>query len=557
MAMRAPHPDSTQVIVKSESETGLRAEYERVCGERDRLQATVSTLAAIIQNPNLTHKQARTLAGVTLALEAQRPPGRPTAAFRLDPGELAKRAGLIPPTPEGDQEARRKAWNSGRKQAGQVVKDLADAGAFDEYHHQQKYDDHGKIISSSVVIRTDLSQLDLLRIAARSAGTRTLQQPRGRSVKIDRRCPECGSLDTALHCRSCDAVTDTAGLIEGPSPGEEDGSTDFKRLETRSTEYTEVQVSTGFKRLEIGDHHDPVSIEPTMPWQPMTLPGRIPKEMELRRQFVGCRLVPRLHPDETVERVDKIPINPHTGEKAKPNESRTWGSIDEARAAVERYGLHGLGFILSDEDPFTFVDLDGCRDPETGVIDGPAASLVRRLGSWSEVSQSRKGVHVLVDARKPGTLCRGKLDHLKIEIYEQGRFIAFGDEMIAGQPQTIEKRQAHLEALYQAVFPHRDPPPRQKDDDGPRLHRSEEEILEKARSAANGAKFRQLWDGGWEQLHYSSQSEADAALCYTLLFNGADPQQVTDLFRLSGLYREKWERADYRDRTIQCASKLL
>jgi P4 family phage/plasmid primase-like protien len=78
------------------------------------------------------------------------------------------------------------------------------------------------------------------------------------------------------------------------------------------------------------------------------------------------------------------------------------------------------------------------------------------------------------------------------------------------------------------------------------------ELIEKAKNAKNGAKFTALWDGLTDG--YDSQSEADLALCCLLAFwTGGDPVAIDRLFRQSGLYREKWEREDYREKTIDAA----
>ena len=71
--------------------------------------------------------------------------------------------------------------------------------------------------------------------------------------------------------------------------------------------------------------------------------------------------------------------------------------------------------------------------------------------------------------------------------------------------------------------------------------------------ARNGADFAALWRGEWEG-RYPSQSEADLALCGALAFwTGRDAGRVERLFQLSGLMRPKWERDDYRQRTIDAA----
>ena len=54
-------------------------------------------------------------------------------------------------------------------------------------------------------------------------------------------------------------------------------------------------------------------------------------------------------------------------------------------------------------------------------------------------------------------------------------------------------------------------------------------------------------------VEYPSQSEADMALCTTLALVGNDAEAITVEFTKSPLYREKWNRDDYRNSTISKA----
>lgn len=79
---------------------------------------------------------------------------------------------------------------------------------------------------------------------------------------------------------------------------------------------------------------------------------------------------------------------------------------------------------------------------------------------------------------------------------------------------------------------------------------SDESIIEKSAKSKQGEKFSALWNGEFETSH----SEADQALCAVLAFwCGGDTEQMDRLFRKSKLYREKWERNDYREMTLQKA----
>jgi hypothetical protein len=72
-------------------------------------------------------------------------------------------------------------------------------------------------------------------------------------------------------------------------------------------------------------------------------------------------------------------------------------------------------------------------------------------------------------------------------------------------------------------------------------------------SRRRSPKLRALYHGDTTS-HNGDDSAADLALCSGLAFwTGPDFDRIDVLFRHSGLYREKWERADYRRRTIEAA----
>jgi hypothetical protein len=84
------------------------------------------------------------------------------------------------------------------------------------------------------------------------------------------------------------------------------------------------------------------------------------------------------------------------------------------------------GLILphDNENDILFVDLDDVRDVETGELTPEAEAIVRRLGSWTEISSSGTGVHIFVRGELEGhTRILADLDQEgHIEIYKQARF---------------------------------------------------------------------------------------------------------------------------------------
>ncbi len=166
--------------------------------------------------------------------------------------------------------------------------------------------------------------------------------------------------------------------------------------------------------------------------------GMIPEALKAMRQWVVWRGVAR------GGRLTKVPINPHTGRNASSTDPHTWGSYVEAQRAVGRLNATGLGFVFSADDLLAGIDLDGCRDPETGAIEAWARDIIGRLDSFTEVSPSGRGVHVIVRADKPEGRCR--ID--SIEMYDRGRFFCVTGEHLEGTPEHVEDRQAEIQALH-------------------------------------------------------------------------------------------------------------
>ncbi len=120
-------------------------------------------------------------------------------------------------------------------------------------------------------------------------------------------------------------------------------------------------------------------------------------------------------------------------------------------------------------------------------------------------------------------------------------------------PVTVEERTAVLAQLQEKFRP----AGRERTDFTPgESVLSDEVLLQKARNAANGEKFRKLFDEGDISDHDNDHSSADFALMLMLAFwSNRDPEQMEALFSESALgQREKWTgREDYRERTIRKA----
>ena len=228
------------------------------------------------------------------------------------------------------------------------------------------------------------------------------------------------------------------------------------------------------------------------------------------------------------------------GRPASTTDPSTWAAFHEAVSCLRQGDVAGIGFVFTAADPFVGVDLDGAIDGDQAA---PwAAEIVAELDSYTEVSPSGRGLHVLVrgELRAAGNR-RGP-----VEMYDRERYFTMTGRVYEGRA-TIRDRQGELDAVHArhvarplavAVPPQVAP-----------VDVDDRELLERAMRAKNGALFTRLWHGRTEG--YSSRSEADLALVSLLVFwTGGDEGRVDRLFRASGLYRAKWERADYRQATI-------
>lgn len=79
------------------------------------------------------------------------------------------------------------------------------------------------------------------------------------------------------------------------------------------------------------------------------------------------------------------------------------------------------------------------------------------------------------------------------------------------------------------------------------------EIVKQIRESRQADKFDRLWSGDTRD-YSGDHSAADLALCSMLAWwCDGDQRKVDTLFRQSGLMRRKWNRDDYRQRTLDMA----
>ncbi|MDE6834030.1 MAG: hypothetical protein K2J39_07295, partial [Ruminococcus sp.] len=174
--------------------------------------------------------------------------------------------------------------------------------------------------------------------------------------------------------------------------------------------------------------------------------------------------------------------------------------------------------------------------------DNFVTEFVNGLGSYTEISQSGHGLHII---------CRGKLPEGarrkgKFEMYDRGRyFIMTGnplnpDDVLPVKDCTETIKSLHKRYLTSETQKKSTPAPAVNIPEMP-VKIPVYEIISKALASKSGEKFRRLFSGDFSD--YPSQSEADMAFCNMLAFwCGRDTDKMDDIFSQSGLMRDKWDR---------------
>ena len=138
--------------------------------------------------------------------------------------------------------------------------------------------------------------------------------------------------------------------------------------------------------------------------------NNIPEELRRRPQWLVWRL------EERDNKPTKIPYIAGGVGKASSTDSETWRSFDEAVVVLKTGRYDGIGFAFSTGDPYAGIDLDDCRNPETGELEEWAAKTVQDLDGYAEISPSGTGVHIIVRGKAPNKK-RGKVEAYSSERY--------------------------------------------------------------------------------------------------------------------------------------------
>lgn len=234
----------------------------------------------------------------------------------------------------------------------------------------------------------------------------------------------------------------------------------------------------------------------------------------------------------------KIPFNAATGEFAKSNDKSTWSSYE---TAVNAEGVDGIGFFF--EPPYLGIDIDDIDDDlhrfkQGDKLDNIVSEFNEAFKSYTEVSPSGNGLHIIVKGKIPGSRRRKG----NIEMYDSGRFFTMTGKNIGKYKDVTEVSEQVFKTIYEKYLPDNTVKYPTTNNYQENIHNlSEIDVINEIYNSKQAKLFDDLMKGNYEP-YYTSHSEADMALANILAFWCAkDYSQMDSIFRQSNLYREKWD----------------
>ncbi|MDY5271663.1 DUF927 domain-containing protein [Tractidigestivibacter sp.] len=267
--------------------------------------------------------------------------------------------------------------------------------------------------------------------------------------------------------------------------------------------------------------------------------ARVPRELKQEPRWVCWRR------EERNGKATKLPVDAHTGRMAKSTDPATRATFEEAVAAVGRWRCDGVGFVFGPDRAFTGLDLDHVISD--GALDPAYRWVVEEAGTYTEVSPSGDGLHLIFRGAKPDWAQRsrkGQPGGRVVEMYDHDRYFTVtgsvfeGRGALAENPGVVERTyRTWIEPEARSAQPRLDDAAREASTGD----MGDDELVERMLASRSGGDIRALLAGDCSA-QGGDHSAADMALCSHLAFWCAgDAARMDRIFRHSGLMRDKWD----------------
>ena len=257
----------------------------------------------------------------------------------------------------------------------------------------------------------------------------------------------------------------------------------------------------------------------------------------------------------------KAPCNPASLLSGRPQFAKagvreTWSDYYNAVECVRQGLAQGVGYQF-DGNGIYGIDLDNVRT-ESGKLTSEASEIVSKLNSYTEVSPSGKGLHVLALAPNANITRHRKKDYF-LEIYGKDRYFTITGNICGNK--NIETRTAELQGIHDKFLL-----PEQSQITANVIPQMGTSNTEHNRFLEMGLKrdkgFSALWSG---ERRHGNESADDLALMNKLAYwCNADSNAMMRAFLSSPyhaqkdeFHRKKCQRSDYLPNTAKTACSSL
>jgi hypothetical protein len=168
---------------------------------------------------------------------------------------------------------------------------------------------------------------------------------------------------------------------------------------------------------------------------------KIPGEMRHLPQWI-CWQLKDVADGKGGTKKTKVPFRTD-GKSASTTKPKDWVPFDVAERALRMNNkFSGIGFVFTKEAGLVGIDLDKCRDPETGETEAWAKAILLELSTYTELSHSGRGWHAIVK----GSLPEGGNRRGRIEMYDHDRYFVMTGKCPANS--CIEIQVRNLKSLH-------------------------------------------------------------------------------------------------------------
>jgi hypothetical protein len=294
---------------------------------------------------------------------------------------------------------------------------------------------------------------------------------------------------------------------------------------------------------------------------------KVPQQLKEKNNWVLWKLA------SVNGKFTKVPYKLDFQNAAASTRPEDWSNYNSVAERIQQAGgitsKQGIGRVVQKAERVIGVDMDGCRNPETGELSVWATSLIHAVHSYTEITPSQTGARIWLIGDLPANFDKvynldpavGFGGKVKIEIYSDSRYFTMTGQSILDAPLTSFDQYEILDvlSLVQAVR-HKHPAPKKTKTASTTIGAVDDSTSTQIKKVGQFGTSKYdifmrgtiqsespfvISDGNGE-LSYPSHSEADFAFATVLAYHHkGDRDKMSADFRASkNMYREKWDRLE-------------